>query len=969
MKNRVIHKFRFAAAGCLMAVLLAAVIFLMLPAFAQDMRASAEVAPSSLWTTVGDVTLQDNAESPDFAQPGNGMLVTFKQSDAEIRYKNEIDLSENTTEDLLFSFMPVPSAIGVQDYKEIQIKFTDALDPENYLIVAMRFNSYDQSATYWSLSYNGSATTWRSTTWGTKPLNPSFDGLNTLADQGVYVNKTMLGVPYSQKGDKESPLTVRYDASDRCVWVENWDGGLSCVLDLDDASYTGLGYEWAGFSGKFVNVSISLKKLMTSSGSILIYSLNGNPMAGDTVRDVQAPSMAIDAENYSVLPDAEVGKGYPVFSSIARDAIDGDCTDRVAITLRKPSGESEAVSGASITPTEAGTYTLAYSVSDRAGNTNERRFDFTAYMALDPLAIRVDGEIPASVKVGERVYVPQAEAVGGSLQGLELRVSVYNFATGQTYDFSDGYFVPIAAGHYIIRYEASDYLNEETVAEYKVTAVRGEKPIVYFAEAEDFAKLFIGGKQTMLPEMEAYDYVSFPAAVQKAKMQILYKYNGESAYTPLDGNMFVPDKNKQSVSIKYVAYCGETIAADGSNAEEMVYADIPIIVPEQADAYFAKDNMHVIYNKNYLEFAVTDTGKDAASLEFANVLPANSFQVTFDIAQSKNDEKLEDAGKNNFEEFVVTLTDWEKPSVSLTFAIQKNTADKNKSDVIFNGTRYEMAGSFYFNPSVSANPFMLQFNNNTCQLLDYNYSRILTVKEDDAGKAFNGFPSGAVRMRITLRGISGESSFRLSRIVNQSFYASYKGGELVAFEDRMKPVIELDSVFSMEGSYNKNFVFPSAKAYDVLDPYVDVSLQVEDPSGNILYNGPIDEKVTLKLTQYGTYIANYTATDTSGCKESLRKVIEVSDKEAPQLFVQGEIPKEATVGTEFDLPKVAAFDNRTESENIRIYIFLTDPQQSMRDVSAEKSVKLEERGRYSLIIYALDEVGNMTMRTTDITVS
>ena len=927
--------------------------------------AATAVSPDSLWT-LGDktyVTADQTAPlSYTDSRNGSGVMLSFTGSDATVTYKNFIDVSENTKSDAFISFMPVPlnEAVGEKgerDCDEIHFTLTDELDETNYITVSIQKGFYD-CWTNVSVYYSGSAYPWLAGDW---------DG-NTKATDGGYhaceLYKSMLGVLY--KGPNgcdwyELPWTLYYDAAEKAIYASNWKnydftcqgGGYtaadrSLVLDLDDPKMVGAGNEWGGFKGKRVRLGITVKRLRTGCAQVLVYGVNGTSLAGETVVDRKAPSLESDADDFGErLPLAEVGKPYDVFAVRAFDEVRGNKTDCVTVRHTDPNGTTTDVTGKkSIDVTVGGRHKLTYSVTDDDGNRAEKVYAFDAKLCLNDLKAEPSVIPVSAASVGERIYVPAVYACGGSESGIKTETSVIHAASRSLRPVELGHFVPDVAGVYIIRYSVTDYLGNHRDFDYEVNVTRGKTPIAYFIEDEDFPKAFIGGSPVKLPSVETYDYVTDPAAPTSAELKIEYKY-ADGEYVAAPGGTFTPDKEKSSVTIRYTAYIGESPVPEKSVSRE--YQDVAIIRPTDAGSYFIKENVTATPRSTSVEFSATETEISSAKTEFVNVLEASAL-VQFRIGQETDGT---DAGKNNFGFLRVRYTDSLDSSVSVTMDIRKNAQDATKCDLYFRGGKYAITGSFFYNQDFST-PFQIRYKQDNHSFVDFTGARIFIVKTDDSGKAFAGFPSGAVRIKIEMHEIEGASAFLLEMLSNQRF----SGSAGVAFTDNMQPNITTAYAVPMSAEYGSKVTVPAARAFDVISPVVTGSLTITAPDGTTVFEGSYDENVTFDVNLYGKYSVVYTAWDASGNERTLRQQINVEDRQKPTLIVSGTLKTKVQVGDDIKIPMPVAHDNLTAQSDIITYVYLITPVGKMTEVAGGQEVKIESAGTYKVLYYAADEAGN-----------
>ncbi|MGN1061706.1 MAG: hypothetical protein ACI4RO_01135, partial [Candidatus Scatosoma sp.] len=198
-----------------------------------------------------------------------------------------------------------------------------------------------------------------------------------------------------------------------------------------------------------------------------IGSYGGNGTGSMTIK-----ALAINGEQYINAPEIEtegelespylVGEEivFPSASSEDKNTY-SDLSSRIRADLVKPSGETVTLEGLSYTPTEAGQYTLIYSVSDYSGNITKKSFSFSVATVLNtvaPVISFADGTSETlQATVGTPLTLPVPESVLDE-QGTDLsaRLKVELLGCEQS-DISDQSTVTIRTpGTYKIRYSVTD---------------------------------------------------------------------------------------------------------------------------------------------------------------------------------------------------------------------------------------------------------------------------------------------------------------------------------------------------------------------------------------------------------------------------------------------------------------------------------------------------------------------------------
>lgn len=176
------------------------------------------------------------------------------------------------------------------------------------------------------------------------------------------------------------------------------------------------------------------------------------------------------------------------------------------------------------------------------------------------------------------------------------------------------------------------------------------------------------------------------------------------------------------------------------------------------------------------------------------------------------------------------------------------------------------------------------------------------VDGSTAGDAASGTSTGA---GITIAGL-----------VNQSFYANYwtsgeNAGALRDFYDLSAPQIVLSSDLPDRYTLNQRVQIPSAAAYDVLSPYVEVTVSLQGPDGSMIFdNQPVSEGMAFTVSEYGSYFLEYRATDASGLGATRSYTIAARDYTPPTIALSA-ASLTGRVGQAVTLPTPSCRTNAT----------------------------------------------------------
>ena len=928
-------------------------------AFAAE-NVAADRAPSSFFKAERGASLTDNCAGPATAVPLNGIRVDNSGAGSTVSFKNAVDISKNTKNDIILSFLHVPANVGEIDIGTTVITLTDAVDPDNYVRIKIFRHQWvvNGAGSFFFVEFPG--VSYRGLEYGFMD-----NEVVTAWNVGTEVLKSLNGIQHPRDGSPgQMPMDIRFDAEEKAIYTTGDNEMLLIILKLDDPRHVGAGKEWKGFSSGLVNLSVTVSDMTTGRGSYMIFGVNGNSMSGAAVNDTKAPAIKKSADKFVQIPAALVGKDYPVFTATAFDDLDGVIdVETISITAANPSGASVPVTDGYFRPSVTGPYTLRYSVSDSSDNEAMRAFTVPAAMSVPPIELIAGFEsLPAAAFVGERIKIPSVDAAGGSGE-LKISASVIVTGTGKAYPTEDNgrFFTPLIAGEYAVVYNVSDYYNTQRQFMFYINVTRGAKPVCSFP---DFYPAFLGGKNVMLPKPGAYDYVTSAPDRKDANVKIEYKYAGEGAYTELNGFLFTPSASKASVSVRYTVWCGPV--PDSNNSLVKEYADIPIVNPTQFDHYFIKNNGIITptYNQSYVDFNASADSE----MTFINSLSVNNLDLLFVIPNTGTSSQR----KNNFNAVEITLTDSLNSEQKITFTIHRR-ADSSKSDVYYNGTRYEMTGGFD-NVSGSSNlPFEIKYKNDTLIFSDYNNVSIFKADFTHGGLPFYGFTSGRAYLKIGfvgvgLGGVGGSSGIRMQRIGNQSVFARYNIlQQLQPFTDNAAPVIEMGFDLELDTAVGKTVLLPAAKAYDVLDSHVDVTLTLTDPDGIVIFDAVTpDAARSFVASKYGIYRAVYRSSDSAGRAAYEEYPIFATYTHKPDIALTGSLPAEVSLGAVMDVPGFIATD--IAMANPQVVVFVQNPRFTLRELTNLKNFKFEMRGTYTFYYYATNGAGNTAIRSISVKV-
>lgn len=916
----------------------------------------------------------------------NGVLFTVTGENQTIEFANTIDLSGFTKDDTIIEIMPVSSnPVYSFDFSDLRVTLTDADDPTNWFTVhwsAGEIDNFDISNLFacvssllietstgvntalqygWVPGTPLDDTTWGSSIWHqwgfgfTQLYSPMHNSVYPSGDRGELQIADMRAMPCSFSFDvaKKHVWITKNDFT-RLValpigeeemtyvpaWTKDENGNVIRNTGTETVTETIMGYGKAfkGFKHNRAKLSIKVSGLQKESAQFYVTNVAGRGMNGDEIADDEMPSIhsPLDDED---LPIANVGMVYPFYEEVEfYDFYDGVLPYKVYVKEPNQSDFS-AKPVSDYVPQKEGEYVFKYVSYDSSGNSNQKEYTVFAQYAANEIAINVT-EPSGGYNVGQTVALPNATYSGGSGK-LETEVTVTRLSDGKSISVENAAFVPVLSGEYAVTYSAVDFLGRGA-SKTVIVSVGNEKLPVYASELKMYKKL-VSGERVKLPRLTAYDYSTLPGQKLSATTEI--EIRGKDDFAGIkeisaDG-VFTPTVEKfgENIEIIYRTYCGN----DKSGATERKF-DAELIKPDYIWDYFiADDNTEIGYNAdgedNFVSFAAKTNGN--ASVEFANSLPADEFELQFGTTE-ENAEK--------FDSFKIVLKDYDDASKNYEFDI-KNKDDK-ESLVSHDGESVSMSGAFGGNG-------ILQLSIRDGRVLDYGGNVLFDLGRD-------AFPSGRLWVALELNDAVSGALMRLQKIGSQLLRASYRGGQLQKFSYTVSPSIRVAD-FDNSVLFGGTFTVPYAEAYDMFTSYVETFYSLVDPDGNVLAsNKPVNGTDSYKFDKYGEYTLTFTAQNGNGRKRNIPHTLYVFDKAAPFIEYGGAEEISAKTGEEVKFEQVKVID--AVDENPEYYLFVEEKDLSYKNITATHGYTFTRAGVYKVKYIAFDASDNTSVKEITVTV-
>lgn len=837
-----------------------------------------------------------------------GLLVTIPEG-SKLTVTAPLDISGRSFSDALLKFYVVSAEKGVKDFNFLRFTFTDMADPDNKLVftclnqangpsIRNDMNWFHAGATGQNLvgyqNDQGQDKVWINSTWGTGGIgawhmSPWKDDSALVTDCfGIWMDESLK--VYAGRG-------------------QNY------ICDLDDPKFhTNL---WTGFQSNLVTLTIEAEQFESSNpAQIFITEMMGADLQAQSVYDTTAPTVTLDCAPYAenALPNACVGKPYPVFAATALDPEVNPTNVELAVYGGMYSDTRYLVDGktGTFTPDLPGTYTLKYIATDSWGNTTEKLAYVYAREADGVLSLNLPNKT-VSGKVGQKVMLSDEEITGnfGNPQ-IDIQVKF-----GEEVIPCTDSFIPYKEGTYQVSYTVTDYIGQQVQQSYEVQVAKADMAV--FGELPAVNRYMMLGMPNYVPVAAAYNYVT----ADGARIETVTYAEDAAGVHKVEGRSFTPAEGSTEVSIWWES----SIEGKTATTEKMTVSVISVKNGQDylLNQFFVCENVDASATENYLLLQPTAEGATAA---WANPLLAEGFSMIFST------DKLGTC--------TVLLEDYENPAQKLEIVINTST-----NVAIINGTRnYPLVKS-------GAN-YILQFDPISNTLSDGNTK---LVPLDEQGKSFSGFTSGKLYMTMSFEKLEGGAVVKVSNINAQNLNNR-------TF-DMLKPGV---SVLGETGGFftvgDHVTVYKGVTA-DVVSPFCTFYVNVLDPDGEIVVDTDgqrmeqiyPDRNFTIELTKIGAYIVQFYSEDADGNKEkNISYSLNVLDLVAPVLSAPASpIPETAKVGEKLTIPAVTANDG-VDGE-LEVMTYVVRPDLRIQTVTTG-SVEFTMTGMYVIKYYTFDAAGN-----------
>lgn len=878
----------------------------------------------SLWEAQDGLTVTANAVAPDYA---DGNYVGTKLSvtrPVECLFKNVINISDNTKDDLLTEVLIAPSQAGTLETSCIDIILTDVYNSEKVVDIRLTSDIWGQIDKKDRTSIIA------------QPKRYFDDEYLRLINSNYghyYYYATMLKASLYGRIDSGNglspaqPIKFYFDYQTGQLYADMAKKGVETgkllVADLSDVKYVGEGNLWDKFTTGEVEFSIKISKL-SKDANLMVLNIDGQNLAGEFTKDTTPPSIFVDYEGNSetAVPYGIVNKTYTIFDSYARDLV-GGVLQNIAVNVYRKEGSALLeipVEGKTFTPSRVGEYVIKYSVYDSAKNKAEKTVS---------VFVKEEKDIPnksyefsdkniCDIFVGEYFRFFEGVAAGGSGK-LTTRMEILLDGKKIETDDDNG-FVVEKAGNYTVSVVVSDYLGESEPFMYTLQAIYSPNAIM---QEKTMPKAVILGEKFEIPQFEAYIYSEEGKTAITPKIYINGNEISGNTYTPTEVGTLDIDFVAQGTTYSYEVEVLTSQEKTETYTQRFFLTDAEISALTRSMVFtFDKGITINVVRKidvDFLNFVISSEEAIVAGDQEENTIPAGTNLAKIDC----------------------TIVDSVDSSIKITFSLVKK--DSQDSYLEYCGVRYSIKNATF--DSYSKN-FNVSFDATTNKLY-VGQLAICELNQLDNGKTFKGFTSGEVYLSFAATPTTGKAAIGIVSIAGQSFNSTIK-------LDRVGPELQVLGDFS-EVKIGDTLNIPAAEAFDFISGIRSVCVTVVSPSNEVLLNNvdiTIDKTIT--ISEFGKYKIQYRATDGRGVTKETNYTIGVLDTQPPEIILLGELPESIKVGKVVKIPAMEVVDNNSGVENIKTYIYVITPNGEMLGIN-NNQFTAERKGEYIVVYVAMDE--------------
>ncbi len=950
----------------------------------QNDDSSGTNTPYTYFRSNDELTVTENYDGEN----GKGVRLTLNTEDksrASFEYLNYVKTSD------LNNFLTMgfePSRVGQTDFDYLTVTLTDALDDEQTLTYAV--SPQPESSSWYSVWSNA----WISFTDDLVPTTKAAYGymatLQVEGTQQLVIGRNSGAIPPTNPYYRGTYMDCGYFIGRKTAWFMReteesklntlsfgLNGGISArinnteIADLTNEKYlemasenlTGTKYAERYAKERVSNlfssgyVSLSVEFINVTSDSVSCYltrigeqnlSVNGSVADGE-------PYMGADV-------NTNVIKGIPYTLPVAsaHNFRDGALSQTIDVRVKNiVTDTTVAVDNGRVVFPERGSYALIYTATDGRGNTFEKTYPVTCFEETPSTTFVCDAEYASEYATGDIVAIPAVKAYSDLSLRADKSVSTLTLLQ------KDG----VVLEGYTDLQSPVDYRLEEG-GRYELIflyqdafgQIQSESRVFTVKESVGIAPTvlpvtFTAGKGNTLCDFSVHNYID---DVDDGELYRAIYVNGTQVYLAqgartVSGSLALSDTFFSTAGVAELTYKA------GFSKEELPYAKsftVPVIKPT--------------YISDYVVPLDADGTPDHTGVTATNSRENVRFSTTADrrflLPQylPSDELNLEFGGDSTSVDFQFLRITLQNGYNGKTLYVDVYKDDELQSIVKVDGKNYTVSGSLLDD----ANYFQWTWSDEEKTFLDKTGAKLFeSFSCYSDGTVFEGFDGAPISLSFSVCGVEEgkQGGFCLMRVLNQAFGSIVIENVAQPYQDRVAPVVRTDQKLSSKTvSIGTSASVPTARAYDVLDCFVKVTVKVIGPDQKEIFASNGEEEYEVLFAKFGIYQIVYTATASNALFTGTSAYIyTVKDWVKPLITVNGEVAERVRLGDTVTFPEGIAFDNVTQ--DCQCYIIVYTPYGERKVVNG--TYTFERTGTYKVVYYAVDGEYNATEIVYTVTVN
>lgn len=848
------------------------------------------------------------------SKPVVGLYTTMIPGDT-FYYNKPIDISKATKVDSLISVLALPDTLNTLEFSYMYITLTDIYDSTNTLGIMLSDNDDLYDYGFRSSCVKGN--------YGDELyIGLDNDKYSTSTMYGSRVNMSFHGLTYNSPL-QDTPVCLSFDYASKCLYA---DGRL--VADYTSPNY--FSTPWDGFTTGECTVSITLGGYTGAKASFVIQNVYGEDNLDEAIlEDVNAPNIIVNYQGYeeNTLPNAVVGKKYALFNAVAVDDLFGSVNVSKYVYRNYYSTNKVLVQSddEGFTPNVAEPHYVVYRACDVFGNTSEIVLPLSVYDDNHKFEASFENETQ-NVGTGETIEIslPTVQNASGNVYyDWKLKDEEGIVASGN----DESTYLPLHTGKYTLECTAVDYLGNVSTCSMDYNVTLAKKQMVIDDYQKTLPKLFLSGFSYDMPAFKVWDFEE-------------RKYvNAQVAFS-------VGAYENDTYTVPYAATEVE-ITISSENADPLKFTKEIRAISNEAGEY---DLSSLFYSNDgitaeYVEYAKAmyakySYGAGDSKLKFVNKLISSLFDFTFTLKDSIS-----------FEKFSVVLTDYEKDNIQVALTFEK------KGTELYVAVNDGISVKVVDLASLKVGIDITITYDSDLRAFSVGKAR-LKVSDCLNGDAFEGFVSEYVDLEMRVSA-SNNGSFIIKSLCGQQINRNTR--------DSIRPMIYIKDKVAESKEINTSAYLGVPYVCDIISPVIrSATLTVFSPSKTVLSEVALDNYEIL-FDEYGSYVLVYTVVDANGQTFRYRPNVEVSDREAPQVSLEGAKTEKVKFNATVKLKTPIVTDNIDAADDLKITILIQDPY-GYSFVVEEKSYTFTIEGIYNIYYRVEDSSGNYTLLHYDVRV-